>query len=547
MGVFLKILTKINLIVLLLLLAFITIVVLYFKLQSPFVYLYIFALFSIVCLFIFYIQKNIKKSLANLEKDIELLHNKDLRLSKSYISKDELSLFSQKLNDFVSCLESFFNHIKKTSAINLQAQNAIMVVMNTIAQVTTITQKAVESVNTLMKDLNKNIDSAESSAGSISIDSAMLSNQIETQVMMIENSIQAIQDIAKNIDVLYKSAENTNSNSELLVKLSLNGKEALELSNDKIVEIERQSNKIEEVVEIIIQIAGQTNILAMNAEIEAAHAGEFGRGFAVVAEEIRKLAEASSEGSKEISQSVAGIIKLIKNAKEASLQTNAAFQEIDTTIHQVNKEVTVISDSLNDVSNKSTGIMHNMVMVKDISDVIDISSKEVAERAEKISLEMRQVDSISETILHKVNDVVSNALSLQEQSKNSTEAIRVLKIITEELHANIENFKTHEEVFLEDVDLSKEIVFDESIITKFNGEESPCFASVQKDEDEIAKDFEIEKEDEESQSLEEEICEDKIVEEIESIQEISSEELSKKQEKKEITEETVEVNLDDFF
>lgn len=108
MGAFLKILTKINLIILLLLLAFITIVVLYFKLQSPIVYLYIFALFSIVCLFIFYIQKNIKKSLANLEKDIELLHNKDLRLSKSYISKDELSLFSQKLNDFVSCLESFF-------------------------------------------------------------------------------------------------------------------------------------------------------------------------------------------------------------------------------------------------------------------------------------------------------------------------------------------------------------------------------------------------------------------------------------------------------
>ena len=357
--------------------------------------------------------------------------------------------------------------MKKTSSLNTEAQNTIMTVMDTIAQVTTITQDAVGEVNALMQELNLNIESAENASNSISIDSGMLSNQIDTQVMMIQNSIQAIQDITKNIDVLYQSAENTNQNSERLVGLSINGKEALQMSNDKILEIEKQAIKIEEVVELINQIAGQTNILAMNAEIEAAHAGDVGRGFAVVAEEIRKLAEASSEGSHDISQSVTGIITLIKNAKDASVQTNAAFEEIDSTIHQVNKEVTVISDSLNDASNKSAGIMNNMVMVKDISDVIDLSSKEVASRSEKISQEMKQVDTISGTILDKINDIVSNALSLKESSDNSNEALSTLKLLTEELNSDIQNFKTHDEKDLdtEDAELSENLeILDETTV-----------------------------------------------------------------------------------
>lgn len=450
---FLKIKTKINIIIFLILLGCIVSAVLFVQIQSPIRYILILSIASFIFYLVFVIQKSISQSIAYFAKGIDHLYQKDLTIVFQEKAKDEITSFVKKINELISFLEPFFSQLKKTCSLNTVAQNGIMSVMETIAKVTSITQNTVDEVNTLMQDLNINIESAESLAESISIDSAMLSTQIDTQVMMIQNSIQAMQDIAKNIDTLYKSAENTNKNSESLVTLSLNGKDALKVSNDKIVEIEKQAIKIEEVVALIDQIAEQTNILAMNAEIEAAHAGDVGRGFAVVAEEIRKLAEASSEGSHDISQSVTGIITLIKNAKEASVQTNSAFEEIDTTINQVNKEVAVISDSLNDASNKSAGIMNNMVMVKDISDVIDISSKEVATKSEHISQEMKKVDEISGSILDKINKIVFNALSLEETSNRSKEALEALKLLTEVLQIDVQKFKTHDETDITSEDL----------------------------------------------------------------------------------------------
>lgn len=451
--VFLKIKTKINIIIFLILLGCIVSALLFVQIQSPIRYILILSIASFIFYLVFVIQKSISQSIAYFAKGIDHLYQKDLTIVFQEKAKDEITSFVKKINELISFLEPFFSQLKKTCSLNTVAQNGIMSVMETIAKVTSITQDAVGEVNALMQELNLNIESAENASNSISIDSGMLSNQIDTQVMMIQNSIQAIQDITKNIDVLYQSAENTNQNSERLVGLSINGKEALQMSNDKILEIEKQAIKIEEVVALIDQIAEQTNILAMNAEIEAAHAGDVGRGFAVVAEEIRKLAEASSEGSHDISQSVTGIITLIKNAKEASVQTNSAFEEIDTTINQVNKEVAVISDSLNDASNKSAGIMNNMVMVKDISDVIDISSKEVATKSEHISQEMKKVDEISGSILDKINKIVFNALSLEETSDRSKEALETLKLLTEVLQIDVQKFKTHDETEIASEDL----------------------------------------------------------------------------------------------
>ncbi len=393
------------------------------------------------------ISKSVKKSIDSLSSSVEILYTGNLAVKFPENTNDELQDLAVKLNEFIALLENSFSQIKKSSSQNKLARDNVKQITTQIGFVLKDTNNSVDGVNSSFQQLHNNIDSTDRLSSAICSDIDMLANQISTQVMMIENSIQALTDMVKNISVLHSVAEKTNQNSAQLVELSLTGREALAASEEKIQDIENQAYKIEEMVGIIDQIAGQTNILAMNAEIEAAHAGDVGKGFAVVAEEIRKLAEASSEGSSEISSFVAGIISLIKSAREGSSNTNEAFEKIDTTIKQVSKAVDRITDALTDTTGRSEGLMQNMILVKEISDVIDTSSKEISNRSTNISEEMRQVDSISTSVLEKMQTIIDNTDKLKSVSESASDVVQDLSRIGLEMDNRVQQFKTHDDSF----------------------------------------------------------------------------------------------------
>lgn len=514
------------------------------------VYANSFALNSILGLFIattfaviILLLRSIIKSVTNLTDKTSYIKQKELRVQFLENSKDDLSEFTKALNEFLLFYNDFFRHLKEMCLENQSAHLSVVDLNKKIIDVIKGARKSVEEVSDKMYSLNSNIASADELSNSISIDAITLSSQIEIQVTMVQNSIQALEDITKNIEILYSSAEKTTDNVTHLVSLSTNGKNTMDISNEKILEIETQAFKINEVVDLIEQIADQTNILAMNAAIEAAHAGDAGKGFSVVAEEVRKLAEASAEGSKDISTFVSGIIGQIKNTKEASLATGEAFNDIDRTIHQVNKEVSIISESLNDIAQKSSGVMNNILMLKDISEMIDLSSKEVATRSERISEDMKVVDGISSNVFEKNTDLLSHIHTLEESSRSFEEAIGKLQGVSQTLNEKLYSIQIND--VCATTDFETEFESEGKNITL---EQSESLEIQNTEKDEVVQISIDEKEKSESQFMEENSFLEEIVQDS-SVQESSTKEIEKieQEDEKQTTKETVDIDLDDFF
>ena len=514
------------------------------------VYANSFALNSILGLFIattfaviILLLRSIIKSVTNLTDKTSYIKQKELRIQFLENSKDDLSEFTKALNEFLLFYNDFFRHLKEMCLENQSAHLSVVDLNKKIIDVIKGARKSVEEVSDKMYSLNSNIASADELSNSISIDAITLSSQIEIQVTMVQNSIQALEDITKNIEILYSSAEKTTDNVTHLVSLSTNGKNTMDISNEKILEIETQAFKINEVVDLIEQIADQTNILAMNAAIEAAHAGDAGKGFSVVAEEVRKLAEASAEGSKDISTFVSGIIGQIKNTKEASLATGEAFNDIDRTIHQVNKEVSIISESLNDIAQKSSGVMNNILMLKDISEMIDLSSKEVATRSERISEDMKVVEGISSNVFEKNTDLLSYIHTLEESSRSFEEAIGKLQGVSQTLNEKLYSIQIND--VCATTDFETEFESEGKNITL---EQSESLEIQNTEKDEVVQISIDEKEKSESQFMEENSFLEEIVQDS-SVQESSTKEIEKieQEDEKQTTKETVDIDLDDFF
>ncbi|OQY32383.1 MAG: hypothetical protein B6241_11170 [Spirochaetaceae bacterium 4572_59] len=348
--------------------------------------------------------------------------------------KDELSSITKSYNDLIDSLRSFFTGM--LNSLGELEKNGFELSSN-IEETAAAVKQIKTNIDSSMGQFKHQEDSVASSVSAVEQMILSIESQdqgIDRQNESIAESSSAVEElIAQNQNITASTEEAEKCMEELIVSSST-GQTNIQHVADLVATISDKSRELEAANALISGIAARTNLLAMNAAIEAAHAGDAGRGFAVVADEIRKLAEQSTSQSKQVKNSISEINRSIGDVVEGSRISGKSYDDIQNNIDLMGNITKEIRSSMNEQSAGGGIILNSLGEMKDIARGVKDGSQEMI-RGNQVILEtvsnLRDVNyqlnlamqEISGGI-DEINDSVLKITGLSVENRASRENVR---------------------------------------------------------------------------------------------------------------------------
>jgi len=352
------------------------------------------------------------------------------------------------------------------------------------------TSTAVQQISTNLDNMENLMVNQENGAleagkavGNIKLNIDNLNKMIEEQTNSVDLSSSAIEEMTANIHSVTQTLAENSKNVGALTEASENGKTGLQAVAQEIREIAHDSEGLLEINSLINSIASQTNLLAMNAAIEAAHAGEAGKGFAVVADEIRKLAESSAQQSKSTAAMLKKIKASIDNITQSSDEVLARFGAIDSSVKTVSEHEQNILDAMEEQETGGKQILESISRLRDITSSVKKGSLNMEKSGETL---VRETDEFIKTsketvggmneILKGINQINVSISHVNDMSQENNRNFESLKQETQKFNTTVGNEKQKllvvddDAIFLTMVE--NELENDYDVITANSGKEA---------------------------------------------------------------------------
>ena len=251
-----------------------------------------------------------------------------------------------------------------------------------------------------------------------------LNTLIENQAANVVQSSSSNEEMVANIKSVVGILKNNSVSMEKLIKASEEGKDGIFEVSSFMNGIEKDSEGLLEAVDVIQGIASQTNLLAMNAAIEAAHAGTAGKGFAVVADEIRKLAENSASEGKKISGVLGNLKEQIKTVTLSSGKTQDQFEQILVLLGEVRNQETVIKDAMEEQDIGGGQVLDAMQEINGITAKVKDSSKEMLNGSTEVLVEMKGLAGTTEEMSNAMDEIATGTEQINKAIQSVSEIAR---------------------------------------------------------------------------------------------------------------------------
>jgi len=356
------------------------------------------------------------------------------------MSRDDFGLLINDLNAFHDGTRVLLDDINKSVAVSLLTANNFSTNM-------TETSAAIEEIMANIKSVKERI--TNQSAGVEETDKTIqgmieriseLNDSIDVQAKGVASSSAAVEQMVANIRSVTQILENNSQAVENLGKESENGREQINGAVGLAGNVLEKSAGLMEASTIIQSIASQTNLLAMNAAIEAAHAGEAGKGFAVVADEIRKLAEQSNTQGKVIASQLGELQHVIENVAQTTKAVQNQFEVIFNLTSTVKQQESVIKNAMEEQNAGSNQVLASISEIKTSSDIVRSNVEILQDGGNQVGQEMHVLGNITTEINESMNEMAAGSTQI-------TRAVLACQNSSSENHENITNLKENLSVF----------------------------------------------------------------------------------------------------
>lgn len=390
---------------------------------------------AFVCIPMFIVIRGLRKRITSTTVILKDISDKgDLKTRINISMLDDFGYMIGAINNVVNTLSNMLATVKDgTNRVN-ESANSLSAMKTTANDVLVKVNGAFSNISNEVIKQNEGIHKANSNVDALVVGVDKVVQSFNTQVKTLEDNSAALTQINQSITNVANMATEADVLSKELSETSENGNEALRACVQVIKDIQGTFGEVTTIVNKIQEIASQTNLLSMNASIEAAHAGEYGVGFAVVADEVRNLAGVSSENAKNIQVYMKDMTKMIDEGVETINNAEKSFEEIALKVQKCVEIMGIINNATDEqkisAGNTITNINELLASIEALNKLTDEQGQHAKELQEAMNsvIESTQntgnVLSESDSATTELKDVLSN---VEENINNNLDAVKSMQ------------------------------------------------------------------------------------------------------------------------
>ena len=335
---------------------------------------------------------------------------------------NELSTLAMHCNGVIKSLHELINQLQGETGILNETGNELSTKMSDHINVLSSATNDIIDISASITEQSDKVEGFTNGMQSVETEIKSLDQKLTQQSEAIQKSSSIIEQITANIKSVDSNVNEILEEYKLLVKEATEGQTQQNSVTNQIGNIAQQSEHLLSANASISSIAKQTNLLAMNAAIEASHAGEAGKGFAVVAGEIRTLAETSSKQSDSISHLLQSITEAISGIVESSSKSAKNFASVAEKINHLEQLIDEVQAGMNEERLGAENILNSMITLEGTTNDITSASSHMKGQSEHVFEGIRALNELAESTMKKSNNVTVRMDEMKETAEAAVTA-----------------------------------------------------------------------------------------------------------------------------